>query len=310
MVLLLARSIGRFTLLMVTITFVVFIAVTLLPGDAASQQLGLRQDEDRLGRLRTELGLDRHPLTRYADWAWGVLGGDFGNVLQTGLPVTQVMAGPLSRTLLLAALALIAALLIGTALGIAAGVSSGSRLDRGLMTGAMLTISTPEFIIGTLLVLVFAGWLGWLPAVSVLPAGSSLLQHPQLLVLPVCALALVAGAVLARQFRALVANEYARPHIEAARLAGIPEHRVITRHLLPGIAAPAAQLIAGVTPYLLGGAVVVERVFGFPGLGSLLVQAVSTREPFLTMAATTVILVLSLIAFLSADLLAKKGPKR
>ncbi|MGO1506730.1 MAG: ABC transporter permease [Microbacterium sp.] len=301
----LARFASRFVLLLAVTTLLVFIALAVLPGDAVTQQLGLQADETRAAQLRAAYGLDRSVLPRYAEWVSSALRGEFGVVLQTGLPVGQVITHPLERSLMLAVAALLATLLLGATVGIAAGLRAGSRTDRALMSGTMLAISTPEFIVGTALVALFAASLGWLPAVSVVPAGSTLAHHPELLVLPVATLALVAGSMLARQVRALIARENERPHVEAARLAGIPEHRVIVRHLLPGVVSPGAQLVAGVVPYLVGGAVVVERVFGFPGLGSLLVQAVVAREPFLTMAAATILLTISLLAFLTADALTR-----
>ena len=160
----------------------------------------------------------------------------------------------------------------------------------------------PEFVVATGAVLLFASVLGWLPAVSLVPAGGSTLERPEILVLPVLTIVIVGSAMLIRLVRPVVAREAASAHVEAARLAGLHPARVLLRHLIPGALAPAAQASAVVVPYLVGGTVIVERAFSYPGLGSILVQAISNREQGLLMACALIVVPITVLAYRTADL--------
>ena len=174
-------------------------------------------------------------------------------------------------------------------------------------TLALAVVGTPEFVVGFFLILVFATQLGWFPAVSLLPVGSgSMFDKPIIMVLPIVAISLIGACTLVRPVRAVVERENQTLHVESARLSGLPERRVIVKNLLPGIVAPVAQSAASVVPYLIGGTVIIESLFSFPGLGTLLVNAVLNREPDLLMACSTVVIAVSLAAFWIADGLGRR----
>lgn len=284
-----------------TVCFLVFLALDALPGDAATQRLGASASESAAEELRAAYGLDRGVLVRFASWAAGLLHGDLGQVLATGVPVGDALPVALGRTAVLLVLGVLGIAVLGVGGGVLAGISAGRLRDRALSTGALLAICTPEFVIGTATVLVFATWWGALPAVSLVPAGGTVLQAPEVLVLPALTLTLVGSGVLLRQVRAVVAEQDAGAHVEAARLAGLPERRVILRHLMPGARRPVLQACASLVPYLVGGTVVVERVFAFPGIGSMLVSAVQNREPDVVMACTLLVVTLTVTAYAVAD---------
>ncbi len=289
--------------------FVIFLILDLLPGDAASQQLGMKATPELLAARRHELGLDRPVLVRFVEWSTGVFRGDLGNVLASGQPVAAMISGPLGRSTSLMMLGLAGIAVLGVGGGIMAGVRAGSRIDKALSSGALSIICIPEFVIGTFLVLVFSTWLHVLPAVSLVPIGGSMLSRPAALVLPVMTLMLLGSAMLIRQVRALVTQQAERPHVEAARVAGLAEVTVLRSHLLPGAVVSIAQACAAVVPYLVGGTVIIERVFAFPGLGSVLISAVSNREPELLMGCVLIIVGLSLLAYTCADTLRRRGTK-
>lgn len=295
-------GIASWFLTLTVVIVIVYVLLALLPGDAASQKLGMEATPEALARLRHEYGIDRPVLERLGSWAGGILfHGDWGTVHGSGLPVFHQLTVALSRTALVMALSLLGILVVGVGGGIAAGVRPGSGIDRIFRFSALLVICTPEFVLGTLFILVFATWLNLLPAVSLIPVNGTALDKPEILVLPVATITLLGSAMLLRQVRAIVARQANAAHVEAARLAGLPESRVLWRHLLPGVWPPVLQTIAATVPYLLGGAVVVERVFSFPGLGNLMVESVTKREPDLLMACVVVVVGVSLAAYRLAD---------
>lgn len=280
----------------------VFLVLDALPGDAASQRLGREATPRALATLRASYGLDRPVLLRLWEWVTGIMQGDLGRTLLTDLPIAPMLGSALSRTAVLAALAAAGITVLGWGGALAAGLRPGSWADRIASSSALAAICAPEFVVATALVLVLSSTLGWLPAVSLIPADGNLIDRPQVLVLPVLTITIVGSATLLRMVRPIVAHESGSAHVEAARLAGIAPIRVLAHHLLPGVLAPSLQASAMLVPYLVGGTVVVERAFAFPGLGSLLVQAVTARESALLMACSLVVIGLTVTAYRLADL--------
>ena len=300
--LLLTRLLGTAAVLAV-VAAIVFWVLEWAPGDAASQLLGNRATAESLAALRTELGLDRPTPVRFAEWMGGLLTGDPGRSLVSGRPVAEVLAAPVARTVALAAAGMLVVILVGVGGGVAAGLRAGSRRDRAISAAAVGTTGTPEFVLGSLLVVTLSLGLGLFPPVSQPGPGASVLARPELLVLPALTVGLVAGGYVARLVRAIVADHAGRAHVEAARLDGAPPWTVLTRHLLPGAAGPVAGAVALAVPYLIGGTVVTERVFGYPGLGSSLVAAVDARDQVLVQSATILIAAVTALTFLGVDLL-------
>ena len=308
------RILSRILLFAISLIFtclLVFLALEALPGDAATQRLGLQATPERVAELTQQYGLDKPVLYRFVLWCAHALQGDFGTVLASGLPVADAMVGPLARTGVIFAISLVLVIVVGTAGGIFAGLHGGKAADKIVSTLALAVVGTPEFVVGFFLILVFATQLGWFPAVSLLPVGSgSMFDKPIIMVLPIVTptvstfstvISLIGACTLVRPVRAVVERENQTLHVESARLSGLPERRVIVKNLLPGIIAPVAQSAASVVPYLIGGTVIIESLFSFPGLGTLLVNAVLNREPDLLMACSAVVIAVSLAAFWIAD---------
>ncbi|RII20379.1 Glutathione transport system permease protein GsiC [Streptomyces sp. YIM 130001] len=272
----------RRTLLAVVQCLVVLVAVfavgTLLPGDTADVLRGEHGTPEQVAALRSQLGLDEPALSRFVHWLAGLAGGDLGTSLTTGLPVGDDMARRVGATLLLGVPALALVTLLAPLLGTACGLREGSRMDRVLNATAVLLHAVPEFVLALLLVASVSLAAGLLPATAVGMDTAALQAQPSVLVLPVAVLTARHLCDLARQIRVGVAAERHGPVAGHLRLLGMRERTVVLRHVLPNAMGPAAQQYARCVEGLLGGAVLVEAVFGFRGLGGGFVEAVENRD--------------------------------
>ncbi|WP_138895320.1 ABC transporter permease [Streptomyces chryseus] len=267
---------ARRALLLAVLLAAVFAAVELLPGDAANATSERGESAADLARRRELLGLDRPVAGRFADWMTGLPSGDLGTSAR-GESVADLLSRPFPNTLLLGGLALLVTLAVSVALGCWAALKPGGGVDRAVSATATGVLALPEFVVAVALVLVFALWTGWLPAVTLTDADGSPASW-QMLVLPVLALAIPQIGWNTRIVRAALADEAKAPHVETAVIDGLPRHRVFTHHLLPGALPTIAAGIATSTGMLLGGAVVVETIFNYPGIGSVLAGAVTDRD--------------------------------
>lgn len=291
-------------LLLWLVSMLIFFTLALAPGDAAVQALGERATPQALLTLRHQFGLDRPVAARYWQWLSGILRGDPGISLTSQQPVADIIAPAARRSGLLALLAACGMLLLGGSGGILAAMYRDRWQDRLLSFIAMSGLSTPEFIVATLMILLLAVGAGWFPAVSLLPTSGSIGDQWSILVLPALTLALIGGCYLLRMIRASLIRLIAAPNILSARLNGVRGLTLVARHLLPQAAGPLAQLVAASLPYLIGGAVVVERVFGFPGLGELLLTALNTRDAILLQGGAMLLALVTALCWFSADILA------
>ncbi|MDF4251879.1 ABC transporter permease [Streptomyces sp. WMMB303] len=256
----------------------VFAVGTLLPGDTADVLRGELGTPEQIQALRVRLGLDEPAWARFWHWLGHLLTGDLGTSSTTGLPVSEDLGHRTGVTLLLGVPALLLVVLVAPVLGTVSGLREGSRLDRALNTAALLLHAVPEFVLGLLLVATVSLAAGVLPATAVGMDTDALLAQPSVLVLPVAVLAARHLCDLARQIRAGVAAQRHSTVATHLRLLGVRERTVVLRHVLPGALGPAAQQFARCVEGLLGGAVLVEAVFGFRGLGSGFVEAVQNRD--------------------------------
>ncbi|PJJ05978.1 peptide/nickel transport system permease protein [Streptomyces sp. 2333.5] len=286
-------------------SLLVFAATTLAPGDAAAARLtGRGASAQQIAALHHSLGLDRPAWERYASWLWGVLHGDLGRSYAGGEEVSRLIAERGGNSLLLGVLA--AALLVPLAIGLGlwSGLRAGRTADRLVTTSTLTLVSLPEFVIGTLLIQLFAVGTGWLPAVSVPPSGASPLSQPQILVLPVLTLLSVCLAQNVRLIRAGTVAAADSDAVRTARLGGIPERRVVLRWVLPSAVVPAVPVLARYLAYLLGGTLVAETLFGYPGLAAALVNATAARDAPVVLGVSMLIATVTVLMNLVADALA------
>ena len=276
---------------------------TLALGDPAEAILGRSATVEATAQLRDELGLDRPLVAQYLTWVSGAVRGDLGNSLSTGNSVEEYLGGRVMNTFALALVALIIMVPLGVAVGVYSGVRRDGFLDQLVSWSSLGAISIPEFVVGTLLALVFGVKLGLLPPVSLLEPGVSPFSQPELLVLPVATLTLVGLAYLSRMVRAGVIEAMESEYVQMARLNGLSERRVIWSHALPNALATTVLVIAATVQWLVAGAVITETVFAYPGFGLATLAAVHQRDLPVVQAATLLVAAIYILVNIVADLI-------
>ena len=276
-----ARRLGVSILLVWVVATIVFLAIRLVPGDPAElllSQGGGAPDPAAVQELREQLGLDRPVLDQYLTDLGHAVRGDLGQSIQDGSPVAADIARRLPRTLELIGAAAVLAMLLGIPAGTLAAVRAGGWLDRVASWLSALALSVPVFVLGTLLVLLFAQRLHWVAAGGYVPLAADPGQHVLLLLMPSLTIAAGLAASVFRMTRAAVLDVAGRDWIRTARAKGIGEGRVLVHHMLRNAVMPVVTVVALHLGSLLGGTVLVEYVFNWPGLSGLLVDAVSARD--------------------------------
>ena len=263
--------------LLFIVSLVIFGATELLPGDLANELLGQSATPETLAALREQLGLNDPAPVRYWNWLTGALTGDFGVSLANGRPIADLIGARLGNTVFLALYAAALSVPISLILGILAALWRNSIFDRTANAGALTAISFPEFFVAYIIVL----WLaqtGLFPSMVRINPTTTFGDRLYMTFLPALTLMLVVTAHMMRMTRAAIINLMASPYIEMARLKGMSPLRIVLRHALPNALAPIINVIALNLAYLITGVVVVEVVFVYPGLGQLMVDAVSNRD--------------------------------
>lgn len=279
---LILRRLALSGVILLLVSGLVFIGTEILPGDALDASIPADElmwyTEEDLARMRTELGLDKPALLRFADVFWNLVTFDFGVTLLTREPVLASIWHPMLNSLLMASVAIVLTPLVSIALGIWAGLNPGGRTDGLISGGTLFAYSMPDFVVGNVFIIVFALWLGIAPAVLMIPETAPWHQILAVSVLPVAALIVSGVAYQFRLLRAGMVDALASEFVERARLSGLPEWRLVVVHALPAALIPmlngTAQFVAGI----ISGTVVIEAVFKFPGIGVELIRAISQRE--------------------------------
>lgn len=295
-------AVGVLTLLIVSL--VVFFLTSLLPGDAVQEQLGQEATPEALAALRAQLGLDLPVHLRYLNWLGGLITGNPGISLVNGMPVDEMIASRLPNTLSLAAVTALVSVPLALTIGILSAMYRGSIFDRYSNMLAVFAVSVPEFLIATIAVLIFAVKLGWLSALSRNVEVESFGELVRVYAMPVLTLCCVLTAQMARMTRAAVIDQLSASYVEMAVLKGARPIRVVLRHALPNAIGPIANAIALSLSYLLGGVVIVESIFNYPGVATLMVNGVVTRDMPLIQACVMLFSLGFLVLVLLADLCA------
>jgi len=298
------QRLASIVVVLVLISIIIFVAIHVLPGSAATLILGEYATPAALRTLEQDMGLDRPLVVQYGAWVRDVLTGRWGESLAMKQPVVSVVALRLKNSATLAVAALVIVACIAIPLGTAAALSRGSLLDLAIVTATYVGISVPEFVTGMALLLILAGpSLGWFPTGGYAELSAGTLTWARHLVLPAATLTIVLMAHVVRQTRSGLADVLGSPYIRTARLKGASERRVIMRHALRNGLVPTITVLALDLGYLMGGIVVVEEVFAYPGMGRLIIYAVQNRDvPLLQMCVLIVASVYTLANF-GADLL-------
>jgi len=280
----------------------VFLLIRLVPGDPAQTMLGFRATPESVATVRAQLHLDESLPAQYGDWIGGVVRGDLGRDYISGESVSGLIRERLPVTLELTVLAMLAGLLVGVPLGVLAARRSGpvARFASGFV---VLGVAIPDFWLGTLLVLLFTAELQLLPPSDWRPLSAGLADNLRYAALPVATLAIGEAAYILRTTRGAMAETLGEPYVSFLRAKGLPERSIVFRHGLRNAALPIVTVVGIQFGVLLGGAIVVETIFGLPGLGKLVVTAVNQRNYTVVQGAILVIATLFILVNLITDLI-------
>lgn len=303
-------ALGFMTLFVVSL--IIFSSIEFLPGDFGEAILGQAALPETVAAFRKELGLDLPMYQRYFDWVGGVLSGDLGNSFSgrgssggadRSRAVAELIAPRLANTLFLAGMAAIIAVPLALFLGITAALYRNSIYDRVVNGLTLTTISFPEFFVAYILILVFSSFFKVFPSLANIDPNAEFWDRVYLTALPAITLTLVIVAHMMRMTRAAIINLMASPYIEMADLKGVSKSQIIIRHALPNAWAPIVNVIAFNLAYLVVGVVVVEVVFVYPGVGQLMVDAVTTRDVPVVQACAMIFALTYIMLNLFADII-------
>lgn len=296
------RRLAFMILILASVSFLTFLIVNVLPGDVANTILGDFATPEQVEALRERLGLGQPVLVRYMDWVAGMLQGDFGVSLKTNLPIGPVLWTRLKNSLILAFFGMAAAIPAGIALGVVAAVYKDSLLDRAITTTVVIIFALPEYVTALALILVFNIHWNLLPANSLVLPGQSVFANPLTLVLPISVVALGMLAYLSQVTRASMIAAINSGYVRTAILKGLAKRPIVVKHALRNAMIPTLAEIGLGFGYSLGGLVIIETVFSYPGIGQFLVQTIQNRDIAGLQAAVLVVAAAYSIGNLLADI--------
>ena len=271
----------RFILALLTlllVSFLIFAVLEILPGDVTTRILGRDATPETIAILRERMQLDDPALVRYGRWLWGALQGDFGQSLVSSRSVAEVLGPRLVNTAFLSVYAFILYVPLATIPAIIQAIRRDRPVDQALSVVTLVLLSIPDFLLGTLLLLAFVLLIPVLPAMSTVDQTSDFLEYLRATTLPALTLAIVMAVYAVRMLRDNLIEVLDADYIRMAELRGVPAGRVVWRHALPNALVPTLNVTALNLAYLVGGVVVVEKVFSYPGFGSLLVDSLQLRD--------------------------------
>ncbi|HZG28874.1 MAG TPA: ABC transporter permease [Ensifer sp.] len=286
------------------VSFAVFFATNMLPGDTAAILLGQAATPEAVAGLRHAMHLDQPALLRFLRWLTGVLTGDLGTSYANNMPIAQLIGYRFVNTMELAGITALVAVPLALTLGITAAVMRGSFYDRVVTVVTIGVISVPEFVVASTAVLIFAVYLKWLPAISFVNEVHSLSDLLRMYAMPVVTLTFVVSAQVIRMTRAAVIETLSTPYVEMALLKGASRSRIVLRHALPNSLGPIVNALALSLSYLIGGVIIIETIFNYPGIAKLMVDAVATRDLPLIQTCALIFCLGYLILITIADIIA------
>lgn len=292
----LLRRLFQSGLILLGVSFITFVLLYVLPADPVRQIAGRAATAQTVENIRQQLGLDQPFLVQYGRYLGNLLQGDLGRSYLQKTDVAELISSRLPASLLLMAAGIVAELVIGISLGVMAALWRGRALDQGLMVSSFVAVSAPQFVVGLLLLYVFAVWLGWFPI-----GGYGTFAH---LVLPAMTLGILGSGWYSRMMRSSMIEVLRADYIRTARAKGLTRWRVIFRHALPNAILPIIAMIGIDIGIFMGGIVVVESVFGWPGMGQLAWQAIQRVDIPIIMGVTLVSAAFIVLGNLLADLIA------
>jgi peptide/nickel transport system permease protein len=299
----LLKRLGLTVLTLILLSLIIFLAGQVLPGNPGREILGPFAQNSAVQALNHSLGVDRPLVVQYWSWVSGAVHGNLGTSSQFRAPVSSFLFPALGRSLKLALLAFLLVVPLSIVGGVVAALNRGRPVDRAISVTGLSLATLPEFVTGVVLIVVFAIELKWLPVTASAPPGSSVPTQIRYLLLPAIVLVLVLFGYIMRMARAGTIEALDSDYVRTATLKGLPRSVVIRRHVLRNALLPTITVIATQTGYLIGGLVVVETLFNYPGLGRLILTAANNKDFAMLEAGVLTIGVVYLVATLVADIL-------
>jgi peptide/nickel transport system permease protein len=300
---LIGRRLAVSVIILFAVSLIIFFATLLLPGDPAQAILGQQATPERIAALHQQMHLDDPAWQRYLDWLGGLLTGDMGTSVASGVPVSTLLGERVGSTVFLMLIAAVISVPAGILLGVWSALRRGRATDTAITGISLVLAALPEFVIGIALVALFStSVFTILPAVTMSPPGSKVWDFPSQMILPTAVLVLVVTPYIARMMRQTMLEVLDSGYVEMARLKGVPERQVILRHALPHAIGPVAQVVAIQLAWMAGGVVVVEALFRYPGLGQALIDAVNFRDVQVVQAVVMIVAVIYVVVNLLADI--------
>jgi peptide/nickel transport system permease protein len=300
------RLIGRRLLLMVPTlilaSVLIFALAEVLPGDVGRSILGQYASQEDVAALNHKLGADRPLVVRYATWAGNFVTGDWGESPVLKVPVRPYVMSALWNSLILAGFALILIVPTSIVLGVFSGLRRDSALDRVITVSTLSMTVIPEFVSGVVLLYVFAVWLKWLPVTALAPEGAPIYERLYYLILPAIPLMFLELGYIARMARVGTVQVLSMPYIRTAVLKGVPRSRVVFGHVLRNAMVPTVTVIGSQVGWLIGGLVVVETLFNYPGIGRIMVESALNHDVPVLEAAVLMVAIVYMFANLLADI--------
>jgi peptide/nickel transport system permease protein len=294
---------GMTVITLFVVSIAIFAIMEILPGDVATMILKQNATESRLEKVREELGLYRPMHVRYLSWIGGAIQGDFGDSYYIKRPIAELLPKRIFHSVCLALFALMFGIPVAIMFGVWAGIRPNSLVDRLVSTISLVGISLPEFVTGVLLMFFLASTLHILPPSSNMMSGETPLSRPEILIMPAITLTGVLFAYVMRMTRANVMEVMHSQYVRTAILKGLPMRQVILRHVLPNSMLPTITIVAQNFGWMLGGLIVVENVFAYPGLGQMLLQAMKTQDVPLLEAIALIVTGTYVLSNLVADMM-------
>ena len=289
-------------LTLVTVCVIVFGITEMLPGDVCTAFLGRNAQGVRLENCRLERDLDKPALIRFADWGMGVVQGDLGTSLKRGKSINEMVGIRMRNTAILGLSAAALGIPLAIILGVLAALRRDKSADVAISTVTIFAMTIPEFVTATILIFIFSIQLQWFPAITTIRANAPVFDMLPNIILPMITLAFVMMAHILRMVRSAMIDVMASDFIQMVKLKGVPYWRMVILHALPSAMLPAINIIALTIAWLLGGVVIIEQVFNFPGIGTLMIRAIYDRDLPLVQAIALILAAIYVFCNLLADL--------
>jgi peptide/nickel transport system permease protein len=299
------RRLALLVPILLGVSIVVFTLIHMVPGDPTRIMVGIDQrvTPEQLAAVRKSYGLDQPEPVQYAKWMGHVLRGDLGRSIRTRRTITQELRLRLPVTIELTLLAALIGTLPAVSVGVLAAVKRNSWLDYGATVGTLLGVSVPNFLLATLLVLTFSYWLKWLPPIGYVGFTEDPVQNLKSMIMPAISLSLPFAAIMMRNTRSAVLETLSQDHVRVARAKGLAGRTVLMRHVLRNASIPIITVAGIQIATLLGGTVIIETIFGLPGIGRYIYESIANRDYPVVQGVTLVVATIFVLVSLFVDVL-------